>query len=147
MISKELKLPRYEVAGLPTDLNLFLYQKKIYEKWNNNKSFLILSGTGSGKTIAAVLPILMNNESVICIYPTNALIENQKKSIINLFKMLGKKYQLIDENTYQQKYNLDIDYTIVKIDRILLEKIKKTKILKLMVKHYIILYLIIREIQ
>lgn len=49
-------------------------------------------GTGLGKTYAAFAPSILNDFSSCSIYPTNALIEDQFRSLNNLAEKLDKNY-------------------------------------------------------
>jgi ATP-dependent helicase YprA (DUF1998 family) len=54
---KEFKLKRYTVNELNHNIKLYKHQKEIFEQFNNTtRNFLLLTATGSGKTIASLLP-------------------------------------------------------------------------------------------
>jgi CRISPR-associated helicase Cas3 len=73
-----------ELAG---DLKLFPHQKEFFHSLNRTldekeSRFLFLkSMTGSGKTIANIMPAINKGLNILITYPTNQLIEDQKKSI------------------------------------------------------------------
>ncbi|MCD6398362.1 MAG: DEAD/DEAH box helicase, partial [Candidatus Aenigmarchaeota archaeon] len=120
----EFRLPRLPLTELK-EVKLFPHQKKLFEKFNEKKSFVLTTPTGSGKTMASALPILANNENAFFIYPTNALIENQVPSILKICKLLKKTYHLINENNFRDKVNLSKDFIVMKIDGDFLEKVEK----------------------
>jgi CRISPR-associated helicase Cas3 len=69
------------------NFRLFPHQAKFFEKLSESldegeeKFFFMESMTGSGKTIANTLPAVERGENILITYPTNQLIEDQKKSI------------------------------------------------------------------
>ena len=69
----------------------YVHQAVLFDEWNRHNAFLLATKTGSGKTRAAALPVIANGESAFFIYPTNALIEDQQRSILNLAEGLGWK--------------------------------------------------------
>ncbi len=125
---KELKLQVYKVKKAPHPL--YKHQKQIYDNWEQKDAFMLISGTGSGKTIAASFPVIDNNEDAIFVYPTNALIQDQKRSIENILGEMGKTYFLYDDNSYKNRPIKSVDYTLIKIDGDFLEKIKTHNNLK-----------------
>lgn len=120
----EFKLPRATIRELKK-IKLFPHQKELFEEFNKQKSFTLITPTGSGKTMAAALPILFYNENALFVYPTNALIVNQVGSILEICGLLNKSYHLIDENNFQDKISLDKDFIIIKIDGDFLGKVTK----------------------
>ncbi|MBC8527806.1 MAG: type I-D CRISPR-associated helicase Cas3' [Candidatus Cloacimonetes bacterium] len=119
----QLKLETYPVKNAPNPL--YKHQKQIHENWFQKNTFILISGTGSGKTIAASFPIIENNENAVFVYPTNALIEDQKRSIENILKQMGKKYFVYDENSFKIKPSNNVDFTLLKIDGDFLKKVKE----------------------
>jgi CRISPR-associated helicase Cas3 len=67
----------------------YVHQAVLFDEWNKHDAFLLTTKTGSGKTQAAALPLIANGESAFFIYPTNALIEDQQRSIIELIEGFG----------------------------------------------------------
>ena len=69
------------------DFRLFPHQAKFFEELSESldrggeKFFFMESMTGSGKTIANILPAVERGENILIIYPTNQLIKDQEKSI------------------------------------------------------------------
>jgi len=124
MIVEEFNLPRLPVKELK-GIKLYPHQKELFKKFNEKKSFVLVTPTGSGKTMAAAFPIFYYNENALFIYPTNALIENQVGSILKICTLLNKSYYFVNENNFQDKINLEKDFIIIKIDSNFLEKVKK----------------------
>lgn len=75
------------------------HQAKVLQEWNNDhKAFFVNTSTGSGKTITAALPIVVNGESAIFLYPTNALLEDQVRSIGKMVEDCNRKVYIFDGN-------------------------------------------------
>ncbi len=73
--------------GLP-----FTHQAEIYDAWQQHQALLLVAPTGGGKTQAAAFPILNKGESAIFVYPTNALAEDQERSICRLLDRMRMPY-------------------------------------------------------
>lgn len=67
----------------------YVHQAVLLDEWNRHDAFLLTTKTGSGKTQAAALPVIANGESAFFVYPTNALVEDQQRSILKLAEGLG----------------------------------------------------------
>lgn len=120
----EFNLPRIKVRKLK-EIELFPHQKELFDNFNKQKSFTLITPTGSGKTMAALLPILHYNKNALFIYPTNALMDNQAESILKICKKLNKTYHFVDGSNFQGKIDSGIDFSIIKIDGDFLEKVKE----------------------
>ena len=76
-----------EQPELPGNLKFFPHQKEFFNSLNQTldqeeSRFLFLkSMTGSGKTIANIMPAISKGLDILITYPTNQLIEDQKRSI------------------------------------------------------------------
>ncbi|NMI89011.1 type I-D CRISPR-associated helicase Cas3' [Nanohaloarchaea archaeon] len=76
-----------EQPELPGNLKLFPHQKEFFNSLNrdleqgNSRFFFLKSMTGSGKTIANIMPAINNKQNILITYPTNQLIRDQKRSI------------------------------------------------------------------
>ncbi len=82
--------PAYRQA-LPEILP-YTHQAELYDSWSKHDTFLLATPTGSGKTQAAAFPVLTRSESAIFVYPTNALAQDQERSITLLLDRLGMPY-------------------------------------------------------
>lgn len=110
---------------------LYPHQAVIADEWDRHDVFLLVTKTGSGKTAAAALPVLLRAkdhsrppEGAVFVYPTNALIEDQERSILGLVEAEGmKSYSLTPENA-RGKYG-DEDITLVRVDAAHLEQFAK----------------------
>jgi len=69
------------------DIELYEHQIKTIE---SDKSVIVLDApTGSGKTLAALARVLERGSPAVFIYPTNALVKDQVRSIKGLLEALG----------------------------------------------------------
>ncbi|NMC62679.1 MAG: DEAD/DEAH box helicase, partial [SAR324 cluster bacterium] len=88
---------------LPLDRDLFVHQEKAIRKILDNRSVVIATGTGSGKTEAFLIPILnylMREQEAgtlskpgvraLLLYPMNALANDQIKRLRKLLKNYPK---------------------------------------------------------
>jgi CRISPR-associated helicase Cas3 len=82
--------PAYERA-LPDALP-FTHQAEVYDTWPRHQALLLVAPTGGGKTQAAAFPVLDYGESAIFVYPTNALAEDQERSICRLLDRMRMPY-------------------------------------------------------
>jgi CRISPR-associated endonuclease/helicase Cas3 len=79
--------------------------------------------TGSGKTAAAILPVITNNESAIFVYPTNALIEDQERSILSLLRQERVSVRALSPDNIRAKLGSE-DYHLIRIDARRLEEFR-----------------------
>lgn len=98
MIIEELELPRYDDEPLVGDHLPFKHQITARDTIRNAEEFFlfITSPTGSGKTDSWAVPALKENDLgvVIALYPTNALAEDQFRSIRHLRDSLKSNKQI-----------------------------------------------------
>lgn len=74
--------------------------------------------TGSGKTRAAMTPSIMDGYNTLCIYPTNSLIDDQLKQMMN---NLG-----LDSNSFEDSDLIQVN-NILKIKKVTGESLRKHK--------------------
>ncbi|MDY7078246.1 MAG: type I-D CRISPR-associated helicase Cas3' [Chloroflexota bacterium] len=100
---------------------LYPHQAVILDKWEQHAAFLLITKTGSGKTAAAALPFLLRTkapdfrEGAVFVYPTNALIKDQERSIRELAKAEGIQVVSLTPETAQVKYSAE-QVVLVRID-------------------------------
>jgi len=105
---------------------LYPHQVALLDAWDKHKAFLLLTKTGSGKTAAAALPFLLRTkdpgfrEGAVFVYPTNALIEDQERSIRQLAEVEGIEIASLTPDTVQEKYGSE-QVVLVRIDAARLE--------------------------
>lgn len=110
--------------------SLYPHQAVILDSWEQHTAFLLLTKTGSGKTAAAALPFLLSaknpdfREGAVFVYPTNALIEDQERSIRNLAEVEEIPIASLTPETVHEKRGLE-DVLLVRIDADRLEAFAK----------------------
>jgi len=60
---------------------LYAHQVAVWDAWDKHTTILLAVGTGTGKTRAAMLPVLKRNESALTVYPTNELLRDQVRAV------------------------------------------------------------------
>jgi len=59
---------------------LYPHQVEMWEGWEKHPTILLSAKTGTGKTRAAILPVLKKREWAVSAYPTNELIRDQVRA-------------------------------------------------------------------
>jgi len=85
------------------------------DAWEKYKSFLLVTKTGTGKTIAAVLPVLKRRQRAVCVYPTNELIRDQVRNIKHIAEEEGLRVCIQTLDTLPQDY-ASADVILLHID-------------------------------
>lgn len=84
---EELRLPvRDHPASL---LPLYPHQIAVWEGWDRFPAMLIAAKTGTGKTRAAMLPVLKRGEWAMAVYPTNELLRDQVRAVATFSRQEG----------------------------------------------------------
>ncbi len=80
------------IADLPNGLSLREHQVKTFEAIRDPDVDVVFNTamTGDGKSLAAYLPVLINNRRVLAMYPTNELILDQRKQIKSYCDLFGR---------------------------------------------------------
>ncbi len=104
----------------------YKYQEECYKKILENKNIVLDVGTGAGKTEAALLPLFQKSREsgirIILIYPTKALIEDQKSRIDGILEKLKLENCLrlgIDTGDESDKTYYRADVILTTIDKFL----------------------------
>ncbi|MCW5934936.1 MAG: type I-D CRISPR-associated helicase Cas3' [Fimbriimonadia bacterium] len=113
MIIKGYRLPQVEIPGIRT--RLYPHQAAMLQAWENNKAFLLITKTGSGKTRATALPVLRHGESAVFVYPTNALIVDQARAIKQLMDDEAVSYREWTPHNATEKFGEE-EYLLVQIN-------------------------------
>jgi len=100
---------------------LYHHQAVMLDEWRNHSTFLVGTKTGTGKTAAALLPILKYKESAIMVYPTNELIRNQVAGVANIARLEGLNPCIYDPETTKEEFG-KADVLLVHVDAAALEK-------------------------
>ncbi len=125
---KGYSLTLHQIPGVQR--TLYPHQAVILDEWEQHEAFLLVTKTGSGKTAAAALPFLLHikqgaqPEGAVFVYPTNALIEDQERSIRALAEAEGIVVGTLTPDTIKSKYGNE-QVVLVRIDAERLEKFAK----------------------
>lgn len=128
MIVEGYSLPKVSVEGV--NLQLYPHQAALYCGWDTCDSFVITTKTGSGKTAAALLPVIKRRQNAVFVYPTNELIFDQQNSIARLMEVEGVSFIQVSPDNYGKAHTEE--YELLRIDSRILEAFrlkldKKTK--------------------
>lgn len=107
-------------------ISLYPHQAVMLNEWEKHRTFLLVTKTGTGKTIGAVLPLLKKKERAILVYPTNELIRDQVKSIAGIAKVEGLRPCIFTPGTSREEYS-GADVGLIHIDAPTLEEWNKEK--------------------
>jgi CRISPR-associated helicase Cas3 len=106
----------------------YIHQAALFDRWHEHNAFLLTTKTGSGKTQAAALPVIANGESALFVYPTNALIEDQERSIRALAEGMGwDAYSYTAGSAFDKVAFNRADVVLFRIDADNLEEIRRQK--------------------
>lgn len=100
---------------------LYHHQAIMLDEWEKHDTFLVETKTGTGKTTAAVLPLLKYREKAFLVYPTNELIKDQIQSIAAIARQEGLVPCIYNPDTSKLEYG-KADVVLVHIDA---EKLKE----------------------
>ena len=104
----------------------YVHQAVLFDDWHSHDAFLLTTKTGSGKTQAAALPVIANGESAFFVYPTNALIKDQQRSIIELVRGMGWKPYVYQAGEAFDKLAFNrADVVLLRVDADNLEKMRR----------------------
>ncbi len=96
------------------------------DEWDKHETFLLVTKTGTGKTIGAVMPLLKRKERAILVYPTNELIRDQVTSIARIAEFEGLKPCILTPDTTNEELTR-ADVVLVHIDAAALSEWDKKK--------------------
>ncbi len=103
----------YFRAGIATPHK---FQETSWRHIVDGKNTLILAGTGSGKTEAALLPALTTGRRIVVLYPTKALLQDQHMRVNQL--AAGKSIA-VDTGDEDDRYFYRADVILTSLDKFL----------------------------
>jgi CRISPR-associated helicase Cas3 len=112
---------RYVARGLAPP---YAYQAAAYDA-SDRPAILLATPTGSGKTRAGAFPILDRGESAIFVYPTNALAEDQERSIRALLADMGDRSYFLEPGQAIDPNETRGAVVVVRIDALTLEQFRR----------------------
>lgn len=105
---------------------LYPHQVAMWEGWEKHSTMLLAARTGSGKTRAAVLPVLKHCESAVAVYPTNELVKDQVRAVAGFARAEGIESLILSPEMWLETNRDDrysgADYVLVPVDGALLDK-------------------------
>lgn len=79
MLVGKLRLPLVEHPA--SRAPLYPHQVAMWDAWDHCTAILLPAKTGTGKTRAAMLPVLKRGERAVAVYPTNELVKDQVRAV------------------------------------------------------------------
>jgi len=123
---EQRKVAYPDCAASQSGWHPYIHQAVLLDEWHEHDAFLLTTKTGSGKTQAAALPVIANKESAFFIYPTNALVEDQQRSILKLAAGLGWRPYVYQAGQEFDKVAFNrADVLLVRVDADNLEQIRR----------------------
>lgn len=94
-LANEIEMPDRIKQLRPGDLRLSRHQLSTYDALASNDYDVIINTamTGDGKSLAAQLPTLVDNRSLLMMYPTNELVRDQERQVAQAlvqWKQIGR---------------------------------------------------------
>ncbi len=105
---------------------LYPHQVEMWGAWEQGRSLLLAARTGTGKTRAAILPVLKRREWAVAVYPTNELLRDQVRAVAAFANDEGIAPVILTPHTWgggdrATTYSA-ADYVLVPIDGALLDQ-------------------------
>lgn len=87
MLVSELRLPLVDHPASRSPL--YPHQAELWDAWDHWPTILLPAKTGTGKTRAAMLPVLKRGEWAVAVYPTNELVKDQVRAVAGFAEQEG----------------------------------------------------------
>jgi len=101
----------------------------MWEGWDQYPTMLLAAKTGSGKTRAAMLPVLKRHEWAVAIYPTNELVKDQVRAVATFARQEGIEPLVWTPEVWANKDQVEhysrADRILVPVDGALLDQWQK----------------------
>ncbi len=109
------------IKDIPSEFSLREHQVKTYQAIQDPEIDVVFNTamTGDGKSLAAYLPALVDKSSVLAMYPTNELIQDQLEQIRQYCKMFGRDITpecIFSDRLYKLRAELDLGSQASAID-------------------------------
>ncbi|WP_315862656.1 DEAD/DEAH box helicase [Euhalothece natronophila] len=90
--------------------NFYKHQEDAIHRAQNNEPYVLTTGTGSGKSITYIVPIIddlcrnpdLKGVRAILVYPMNALINSQKQEFEKYLENAGHSHIRVEQYTGQE---------------------------------------------
>jgi CRISPR-associated helicase Cas3 len=120
----ELRLPITEHPA--SRFPLYPHQVATWEAWEKCSSILLAAKTGSGKTRAAMLPVLKRREWTLAIYPTNELVKDQVRAVAQFARDEGIEVLVLTPDVWTALARPDLysraEHVLVPVDGPILDQ-------------------------
>ncbi|MBY0552134.1 MAG: type I-D CRISPR-associated helicase Cas3' [Candidatus Obscuribacterales bacterium] len=114
MIIKEVRFPL--LSHPKTSTKLYPHQAALWDAWDSESALLLASKTGTGKTRAAMIPIMEEGHCGLAIYPTNELLGDQVMAVSSLAKSEEKNAVVWTPETASPELHSQADWLLIPID-------------------------------
>jgi len=105
---------------------LYPHQVAMWEEWDKHSTMLLAAKTGTGKTRAAMLPVLKRRRWAVAAYPTNELLRDQVRAVTKFAAEEGIKTLIWTPESWTasdraERYG-QADHILVPVDGSLLDQ-------------------------
>ncbi|MFQ5802022.1 MAG: type I-D CRISPR-associated helicase Cas3' [Candidatus Methylomirabilales bacterium] len=109
-----------------SQVSLYPHQVAMWDGWEKHSTMLLAARTGTGKTRAAMLPVLKRREWAVAIYPTNELVKDQVRAVARFIGEEGIEPlvwtpEVLAEADRVERYSR-ADHILVPVDSALLDQ-------------------------
>ncbi|MDC8448088.1 MAG: type I-D CRISPR-associated helicase Cas3' [Nitrospira sp.] len=120
----ELRLPLIEHTA--SRYPLYPHQLAMWEGWEQHSTMLLAAKTGTGKTRAAMLPVLKRREWALAVYPTNELLRDQVRAVEKFVQEEGIATLVwtpeVEKGADRADRHSHADYILIPVDGALLDQ-------------------------
>ncbi|MEM2145002.1 MAG: type I-D CRISPR-associated helicase Cas3' [Candidatus Jordarchaeaceae archaeon] len=114
----KLEIPEVRATSSSESIGSFKLMEHQLRVYNSSSKFIIQNvPTSGGKTLAALLNVLKNGQNAVFIYPTNALLYDQIRSLKRSIEHCGYSAKILGEESIEAK-----DICILPVSGELLDK-------------------------
>jgi CRISPR-associated helicase Cas3 len=121
---RELCLPSIEHPA--SHVPLYPHQVAMWEGWEKHSTMLLAARTGTGKTRAAMVPVLKRREWAVGIYPTNELVRDQVRAVAKFAAEEGIRPLVWTPGTWASADRVEgysrADHVLVPVDGAMLDQ-------------------------
>ncbi len=105
---------------------LYPHQVAMWSGWEKDSAMLLPARTGTGKTRAAMLPVLKGREGAVAVYPTNELLRDQVRAVAKFATEEGIKPLVWVPEVWQESDRAELyscaDHVLIPVDGNLLDQ-------------------------
>lgn len=124
LVVRPYRLPLIEHPA--TRSSLYPHQVAMWECWKKHHTMLLAAKTGTGKTRAAMLPVLKRREWALAVYPTNELLRDQVRAVAKFAQEEGIATLVwtpeVEKGSDRADRHSRADHILVPIDGALLDQ-------------------------